>query len=157
MKSVRRPTGHGALAALVFCVSPLFACCAPPLTVPPGFVEIEGEPYDYRASSADGLVISVREIDHDPKGDLTFWVRAVENELRLGRGYALLASRDVQTAKGLRGKELRFGHDEGTSPHLYWVTIFVTKKTLYVIETGGKKELVDQHEAALEAAIRSLD
>ena len=131
--------------------------CAPPLAVPPGFVEIEGAPYDFRASSADGLVISVRELEHDPEGDLTFWARAVENELRLGRGYALLSSRNVANAKGLEGRELRFGHDEGSKPHLYWVTIFVTKDTIYVVETGGTKELVDQNQQALEAAIRSLD
>lgn len=134
-----------------------FSSCAPLLTTPPGFVEVEGEPYDYRAASADGLVISVREIDHEPKGDLAFWVRAMENELRFGRGYALLTTSDVTTAKGLAGKELRFGHDEGSSPHLYWVALFVTKSTLYVIEAGGTKELVEKNRDLLDKAIKSLN
>lgn len=141
----------------VLALAATFVGCAPLLTAPPGFVEIEGEPYDYRASNADGLVISVRKIDHDPKGDLKFWARALENELRLGRGYALLSTRDVKTAKGLSGKELRFGHDEGASPHLYWVTLFVTESTLYVVEAGGTKALVETHQRELETAIASLD
>jgi hypothetical protein len=131
--------------------------CGPLLTTPPGFVEVEGQPYDYRAASADGLVIGVRVIDHEPKGDLAFWVRAMENELRLGRGYALLDTRDVKTAKGLVGKELHFGHDEGSSPHLYCVALFVTKNTLYVIEAGGAKELVEKNQQLIDTAIKSLD
>jgi hypothetical protein len=138
-------------------LSLVFSGCAPLLTTPPGFVEVEGAPYDYRASSADGLVVSVRAIEHEPKGDLAFWVRAMENELRLGRGYALLTTSDVKTAKGLVGKELHFGHDEGVTPHLYWVALFVTKSTLYVIEAGGTKELVEKNQTLLDQAIKSLD
>lgn len=131
--------------------------CSPLMNTPSGFVEVKGEPYDYRASSADGLVIAVRELDHEPKGDLAFWVRAVENEMRLGRGYALLDTREVKTSRGLAGKEMRFGHDEGSNPHLYWVAVFVTDTKLYVIEAGGTKDLVEKSEALLEAAIVSLN
>lgn len=153
---VRSGRAAVALAGALF-ASALFSACAPLLTTPPGFVEVVGQPYDYRAASADGLVISVRAIEHDPKGDLAFWVRALENELRLGRGYALLSSSEVTTAKGLAGKQLRFGHDEGASPHLYWVAVFVTSSTLYVIEAGGTKELVEKNQQVLEKAIQSLD
>ncbi len=135
----------------------LGAACSPLMNPPPGFVEVKGEPYAFRASNADGLVISVREIEHDPKGDLGFWVRAIENEMRLGRGYALLSTKDVQTSKGLAGKELRFGHDEGSQPHLYWVVVFVTEDKLYVVEAGGTKALVDSNESLLDNAIRSLN
>lgn len=135
----------------------LSAGCAPLMNAPPGFVEVEGEPYSFRASNADGLVIAVREIAHDPKADSAFWVRAIENELRLGRGYALLTVQDVQTAKGLQGKQLRFGHDEGATPHLYWVAVFVTDAKLYVVEVGGTKELVETNETLLARAIRDLN
>lgn len=135
----------------------LGAACTPLMTPPPGFVEVKGEPYAFRAANADGLVISVREIEHDPKGDLGFWVRAIENEMRLGSGYALLTTKDVQTGSGLAGKELRFGHDEGSQPHLYWVVVFVTDDALYVVEAGGTKELVEGNEPLLDRAIRSLN
>lgn len=148
---------HRALQASLVAVTALVVGCGPLMNTPPGFVEIKGEPYDFRATNADGLVISVREMSHEPKGDLAFWVSAIEKELRLGRGYALLGTSDVKTARGLSGKELRFGHDEGSSPHLYWVAVFVTDSKLYVIEAGGTKELVDKNEALLGDAIKSLD
>jgi hypothetical protein len=131
--------------------------CAPVLTPPPGFVEVEGSSYTFRASTADGLVLAVREIEHEPKGDLEFWGRAIENELRLDRGYALLATRDVKTNKGIVGRQLRFGHDEDARPHLYWVSVFVTDGYLYVVEAGGTKEQVEANEATLMSATAALD
>lgn len=145
------------LPSMAVVVAAVVVGCGPLMNTPSGFVEIEGEPYAFRAANADGLVISVREMSHHPKGDLAFWVGAIEKELRLGRGYALLGTSDVKTARGLSGKELRFGHDEGSSPHLYWVAVFVTDSKLYVIEAGGTKELVDKNEALLSDAIESLD
>jgi hypothetical protein len=81
-------------------------------------------------------VIAVREIDHEPKGSVDFWTRAIENRMRQRGGYALLGSKDVKTAAGVPGKQLRFGHDEGNKPHVYHVTLFVTDDTLYVLEAG---------------------
>lgn len=145
---------HRVAGALVlgFC-----AGCSPLMNAPPGFVDVSGGAYDFRAVSADGLVIAGREMKNSPRGDMAFWVKAIENELRFGRGYALLGSRDVKTAKGLLGRELRFGHDEGASPHVYWVAVFVTERKLYVVEAGGTRELVEQNEASLKQAISSLD
>lgn len=136
----------------------LLASCAPLLTTPDGFVKLdEHGVYDYRATTADGLVIAARQIDHDPEGSMAFWVRAVENEMRNRGGYALLERREVKTKKGLAGTQLRFGHDQGQEPHLYSVAIFVTEDDLFLVEIGGKKALIDQHQAQLEAALQSLD
>lgn len=122
---------------------------------PPGFVELDEEDsaYEYRAIDADGLVLAVREIDHEPRGELDFWVRAIENQMRQRGGYALLDTRDVSCRTGEKGKQLRFGHDEGAKPYLYWVTVFVTKPTIYVLEAGGPKDLMTKREADLEAAV----
>jgi hypothetical protein len=122
---------------------------------PPGFVELDEEDsaYEYRAITADGLVLAVREIDHEPKGELAFWTRAIENQMRQRGGYALIDSRDVTCKTGQKGKQLRFGHDEGTKPYLYTVTVFVTDSTIYVLEAGGTKELMTQHEAEVDAAV----
>jgi hypothetical protein len=122
---------------------------------PPGFVELEEEDgaYAHRALSADGLVIAVREIEHEPKGELAFWVRAIENRMRQRGGYALLDTRDVSCWSGQQGKQLRFGHDEGDQPHLYTVTVFVTDDYIYVLEAGGSKELMEKHAAEIEQAI----
>ncbi len=124
---------------------------------PPGFVELpDQERYDYRATTADGLVIAVREIDHDPKGTLDFWTRAVENRMRQRGGYALLGSHDVKTKSGLEGKQLRFGHDESGTPHLYTVTVFLTDSKIYVLEAGGTKALMEKENEQLEWAVQNF-
>lgn len=94
---------------------------------PPGFVELEDqEPdYAYRATSADGVVIAVREIEHEPKGDQTFWVQAIRNRMRERAGYALIESKEVTTKSGLKGTQLQFGHDEKGQSMLYTLTVFV--------------------------------
>ena len=54
-------------------------------STPPGFVEIENDydAYDWRVTSADGLVMGVRVIDHDPVGTPEFWLKAIQNSMRL--------------------------------------------------------------------------
>src|SRR5262245_41787981 len=69
---------------------------------PRGFVELDDqERYDYRATSADGLVIGVRELANEPRGELDFWARAIENQLRGRHGYALLETRAVKSKDGV--------------------------------------------------------
>lgn len=125
---------------------------------PPGFVDL-GDNYpdgEYRATTADGAVIGVRAYDNEPKGELAFWVRALENRMRDSGGYALLEKRTVANRGGLTGTQLRFGHDEGRVPHLYWVTLFVTDKKIFVIEAGGVKAEVERQEAQIEWAIKNF-
>jgi hypothetical protein len=135
--------------------------CTPTFATPKGFVDLdESGTYDQRATTADGLVLAGREIENDPEGDLAFWSHAVENQMRLRGGYALLEKRKVKTAKGVEGEELRFGHDEGNKPHLYYVALFVTQGslwkdgTIYLIEVGGPKELVERNGASIDWAIQ---
>lgn len=122
------------------------------LPAPPGFVELEDqEPaYDYRATSADGVVIGVREIDHEPKGDMSFWQQAVQNRLRTMAGYALLDTREVVTQSGLKGKQLRFGYDSDGRPMRYDVTLFVTDDHIYVVEFGGPQDEMNKQSRYLD-------
>lgn len=136
------------------------AGCGRPFTpaTPPGFVDL-GDSYpdgEYRATTADGAVIGIRAYDHEPKGELAFWTRALENRMRESGGYALLEKRTVSNRGGLTGTQLRFGHDEGKVPHLYWVTLFVTDKKLFVLEAGGVKAEVERQEAQIEWAIKNF-
>ena len=140
---------------LMLAASFLAACSDFRAATPSGFVELkDSEPYDYRAATAEGLVIAVRAIEHDPKGEIEFWASAIERRMREGNGYALLESRDVKTAQGLTGKQLRFGYDEGQAPHLYTITIFVTDSKLYLLEAGGKKELMEKRDEQLAWAVK---
>jgi len=147
------------LTAALFALA-AFAC-TPTFATPKGFVDLDqGGTYDQRATTADGLVLAGREIENDPEGDLAFWSHAVENQMRMRGGYALLEKRNVKTFEGHDGVELRFGHDEGNKPHLYSVALYVTQGniwrdgTIYLIEAGGPKELVEKNRASIDWAIQ---
>ncbi len=132
------------LRVLAFLLSSgvLVSCSSPfRVTAPQGFVVLKDQAlYDYRATSADGVVLAVRSIKHDPKGDIDFWVQAIRNRMRGVSGYALLATKPVSTRGGLKGVSMRFGHDEGRTSYLYDINLFVTEKYLHLIEFGGTKE-----------------
>jgi hypothetical protein len=125
---------------------------------PPGFVALREHDhrYDYRATTADGVVVAVREIDNDVHGDEAFWSQAIALKLHALGGYALLDQRIVTCQGGLSGRQMRFGHDEGTRPHLYVVTIFVTTNRLYLVEAGGAKDRVSRDASKLDAFVASF-
>lgn len=125
---------------------------------PPGFVDM-GDTYpdgEYRAATADGVVLGIRNIENKPRGELAFWARALENRMRETGGYALLEKRAVTSLASIPGTQLRFGHDEGNTPHLYWVTLFVTDKTIYVLEAGGTKAEMEKQAPQIEWSVRNF-
>lgn len=132
-----------ALSALALVVS----ACRPfvPAT-PPGFVELEDRygSSEYRATTADGVVLGIRAFDNEPKGEISFWLRAIENRMRDSGGYALLEKREVSNRGGLKGTELRFGHDEGDEPYLYRLTVFVTDDRVFLLEAGGPRAQMER-------------
>lgn len=142
------------------------AGCGKPYEVarPDGFVELteddsryDRRAYEYRASTADGVVIGIRAYENKPKVDLALSVRALENRIRLGEGYALLEKKDASAADGTKGTTLRFGHDETGGAHVYELTVFVTEDWVYVLEAGGKQELFDKERAAIDGFLKSFD
>jgi len=149
-----------ALAAGFIAASACTGCGGHSFSVgtPAGFVVLEDqEPaYDYRATTADGVVIGIRELKHEPKGDDAFWVQAIKNQMRAMSGYALLETKNVSTKGGLRGTQLRFGHDEKGEPLQYDMTIFVTEKKIYVVEFGGTKAQMDRLATQLQWVIESF-
>lgn len=138
-------------AALALC---LVGCGRPyEVATPSGFVDLEDR-YDdgdeeYRATTADGVVIGVRAWDNEPYAERAFLVRAIENQLRQGRGYALLSTREVVSRNGLKGTQMRFGHDEASGPHLYVLTVFTDEDHVWLHEAAGKKELVEKAESSI--------
>lgn len=145
------------LAPLVAAALLLAACggTASNLTPPANFLELEepGESYSQRATSAEGVVVAVREVDNDPYGPLAFWVEAIKRRMRTVRGYALIEEKDVRAASGEAGKQLRFGHDESGGPYFFWLTIFVTDDYVFVLEAGGKKDVFEAAQPQVERAI----
>ncbi len=148
------------LAAIAAFAALTCAACGHPFVpaTPPGFVDM-GDRYpdgEYRATTADGVVIGIRAWKNDPKGELSFWSRALELRMREQGGYALLDKRDVAARGGLTGVAMRFGHDEGKTPYLYRIALFVTDKKIYLVEAGGVKTEVVKQEAQIDWAIRNL-
>ncbi|MFP6685151.1 MAG: serine/threonine protein kinase [Polyangiaceae bacterium] len=126
------------------------------IQTPSGFVEIDNEfdAYDYRATTTDGLIIAVREIENEVNGEAAFWLKAIENQMRRRGGYALLGSEDVKSGDGLAGKQMRFGHDQdGKKPHLYYVYVFVSDDNVVLLEVGGTKKLVTEGEKEIANAL----
>jgi len=138
----------GVLAAV------LLSACGRPFEVatPHEFVELDeqGPRYDYRATTADEVVVAVRAIDSKGRGDVAFWERALLLQLRDVSGYALLAKKDVRSADGAPGKELRFGHDQNGRPYAYRVQVFVAQDRVFVIEAGGARDAFLRYEAKLD-------
>lgn len=149
---------RSALLVPLLAAAPLLAACggtASHLTAPPNFIELDepGESYSQRATSAEGVVMAVREIDNDQHGPLAFWVEAIKRRMRTVRGYALVEEKDVRAASGEAGKQLRFGHDEAGGPYFFWLTIFVTHDNVFVLEAGGKKDVFEAAQPQVERAI----
>ena len=125
---------------------------------PAGFVDLSEkyEDHEYRATTADGMVLGVRAFENKPKGELAFWVKVIENRMRDTSGYALLDSREAKDRGGNAGKTLRFGHDESGVPHLYYLTVFVNDDHVFLLEAGGTKDLVEKHEEQIAWSITNF-
>lgn len=133
------------------------ACTHFAVTTPPHFVELRRQyEYDYRATTPDGMVLGLRTIDNDEKGDLGFWSQAVELRIRGMGGYALLERKDLDGPEGLKGTSFQFGHDEGARPHLYRVVLFVTPKRIYLLEAGAAKDTFERYTADVDGWLRSF-
>jgi hypothetical protein len=137
------------------------ACTPVAINTPKGFANLtdvrDQAPYDYRATTADGVVLAVRRLDRDPRdAEPAFWLEAIENQLRLRGGYALLERGEITSANGHTGTLLRFGHDQDGKPYLYELQLYATKSALFLVELGGRKDLVDKHRPALSASLASL-
>ena len=156
--TLRITLGRRLLAASLAALALSFGSgCGPSFQAqtPDGFVELDNDwdDYDYRATTADGLVIAARAIEHDPEGSEAFWLKAIKNRMRESGGYALISENEVTSADGVRGTQLRFGHDDEGAPHLYYLAVFVTPETIFLVEAGGAKELMIAHEAQITAAV----
>jgi hypothetical protein len=148
------------LASLLVLTAAGTAACGRPFDVKtaPGLVELENqEPtYQYRAIAPEGVVMAVRVIDVNGRGDLEFWTRATALRMHQLDGYALLGRADVKSRDGASGRELRFGHDENGKPYLYTLRIFVANKRLFLVETGGPKTEMERYKGALDWMQASL-
>ena len=149
-----------ALYALVLGLAALStAACGKPFDVKaaPGFVELQNQhDFDWRATTPEGVVVGIRVVEDEKRGDLAFWTQAVTLQLRDVTGYALLESTEVVSGDGTRGRLLKFGHDEDDKPYVYWVAIFAAQDRLFLVEAGGAKELFERAKPNVEWTMKSI-
>ena len=146
------------LATIAAVLLSLTACHTAHLETPDGFAELDGNKYDYRATSSQGVVVGVKRHPNEPRGSLAFWSGVVSRKLE-DQGYTRNSGkpRAVKTALGAEGRQFRYSFQSGGRPHKYWVTLFVTREQVFVVEAGGDEAFFDQEIAPkVEAAIASL-
>lgn len=137
----------------------LTVACGKPFDVKaaPGFVPLENQrDYDWRATTPEGVVVGVRVVDDEERGDLAFWTQAVTLQMRDVSGYALLNSLDVVSGDGTKGRRLEFGHDEDDKPYVYWVSIFPAQGRLFLVEAGGQKDLFERARPNVEWTMKTV-
>jgi len=145
-----------ALAAASFA---LVAGCGKPFDVKtaPGFVALEGQSqHEYRATTPEGVVMGVRVVDDEKRGDLTFWTQALTLQLRDSSGYALQGSKEIKSADGTVGRKLEFAHDESGTPYTYWVAIYLAQGRLFVVEAGGEEATFAKAKPNVEWMMQSV-
>jgi len=135
------------------------AACGKPFDVQtaPGFVALENQrEFDWRATTPEGVVVGIRVVEDEKRGDLAFWTQAVTLQLRDVTGYALLESADVVSGDGTRGRLLKFGHDEDDKPYVYWVAIYPAQSRLFLVESGGQKDLFERARPNIEWTMKTV-
>ncbi len=149
---------HSLAIACILAIAPLAAGChGARLETPNGFATLDTtDDYSYRAASAKGVVIAARTESNDVKANTEFWTEALDAKLR-EKGYVAESSRVVSTSRGLPGMQIRYSADKNGRAHRYWLTVFTTKKKVYVVEAAGDKEVFDKSEKTVNDAIATLD
>jgi hypothetical protein len=133
--------------------------CGKPFDVKaaPGFVPLENQhDFDWRATTPEGVVVGIRVVEDEKRGDIPFWTQAITLQLRDVSGYALLESSDIASADGTKGRLLKFGHDEDDKPYVYWVAIFAAQSRLFLVEAGGAKEIFERAKPNIEWTMKTV-
>ncbi len=135
-----------------------FAGCGATFEIeaPLDFVEREERDwssYAYRALNADAVVLGVREIYEEKEASLAFWAKAVKNRLQASHSYAVIREEPISAASGEGGTLIRMGREDGGVQYDYWLALFDAGETLYVVETGGRRDAFEKVEDQLLGSI----
>ncbi len=143
---------------LALCLSLPLGGCGKGFSIetPSSFAEIDAGNFDYRATSAEGVVLGVRREKNDPHGNLEFWSAAIDHEL-VRHGFVPGVTRAVTTPSGLTGRQMRYSTTRNERPFVLWTTVFVDGKHLVVVQAGGDEAHFSQVEKAVDHAIRTLE
>lgn len=143
---------------LLALVSLASAACTTPARIrpPDGFAELGShEQYDFRAASAQGVVVAVRTENNKLHATSDFWADSIDVRMRRDgyRGEKVLG---VVSANGVQGKQMRYSRESDRRTYRYWLTVFATEDRVYVVEAGGDQESFDPAERVIESSVLSL-
>jgi hypothetical protein len=152
-----RAFGIEAALALALALGFATGCGTFDVRTSPGFVELQNQTeHAYRATTTEGIVMAVRVVDDERRGDLVFWSDAVTRQLRDVTGYSLLSANDVLSADGTKGRRLDFGHDEDGKPYVYSISIFPSRGRLFLVEAGGAKDAFERARPNIDWMTKSV-
>ena len=136
----------------------LIAGCAPALELPAGFVELgpdQSGRYDFKAVSADGVVIALRRIDNSKNATVEFWAKAIENELTW-RGHSLVENVPVTSEEGTPGQLMTFTGQREGQEFTYILGVFVKGGRILLTEAGGKADAFGKRQAEIGKSLLSV-
>lgn len=98
---------------------------------------------------------TARTEKNDLRGNTDFWSESID--LKLTRaGYTKQADKEVTTARGLKGRQLRYAVERRGREHRYWVTVFLKDDRVVLVEAAGDSEHFGAAEATVERSIATL-
>lgn len=155
------PSRRIVLAALVALVAAaaVTGCASFRMSTPQGFAQLPNQrpAYDYRATSAYGVAVSVRALPNREHASLDFWAEAIDRHLQRTGQYAPRGTAPVRTASGLHGRRLQYAYaPAGNAGSTYWATVFVTDARVYVVEAGGNDAAFERARPSVERSLQSF-
>jgi len=131
--------------------------CGVSIATPPGFARLDSnDDFDWRATSAEGVVLGVRREPNKPAGNLEFWASAVRYELER-QGYSKVDVAAVRSKDGVDGQMLRYRTSRNGRPHVLWTAVYVTDSRVVVVEAGGDEAHFARVEKAVDKAMQSVE
>ncbi len=149
-----------ALAALAMLVASLSAGCVSfRVRTPDGFARLPNPRpgYDYRAMSAYGVAVAVRAVPNQGGATLGFWSEAVDRALLRQGTYRSAGSQEVRTTQGLIGRNLRYTAGDPQNGGTYWVTVYVTRDWVYLVEAGGSSSAFARAQPEVERTLQVFE
>lgn len=132
------------------------AGCSHSMTLPSGFVQLSdgarGE-YLVRGISADKAIVALEQHPNPKNGTLDFWVLAMKDEMKSGRGYELSSEEDVTSQSGEAGHLMTF--KQANTDNRYVLCVYVDWQTVLVAQAGGKASAIEPRMGEIKKAMLS--
>jgi hypothetical protein len=155
-----KPLSLRRIAPIALVLSMLAPACARfHIRMPDGFARLQDPrpSYDDRALSAYGVAVAVRAVPNRERASIDFWAEAIDRRLRRSGTYRPVSATDIRTDRGQQGKSLRYNLGDPQDGATYWVTVFVTRDWVYLVEAGGASSAFARAQVEVERAIRSFE